>query len=53
MRKEEREEGIKEGIKEGTINIVKTMLSDGTLTIEKIAEYSGLSINEIKKLETN
>ena len=28
------------------------MLADGILTLEKIAEYSGLSIDEVKKMKT-
>ena len=32
--------------------MVKLMMSDGILTLEKIAEYSGLSIDEVKKLKT-
>ena len=52
MRKESLEEGVKEGIKEGAINTAKRMLSDGMLTLEKIAEYAGLPLDEVKKLKT-
>lgn len=45
-----REEGIKEGIKENALNAAKRMLADGKLTIEKIAEYAGLSLEEVKRL---
>lgn len=49
-----REEGIKEGIKEGmkenALNTAKRMLEDGKLTMEKIAEYAGLSLDEVKRL---
>ncbi len=38
-------------LKEGMQNVAKRMLADGTLSLEKIAEYAGLSIEEIKKLE--
>ena len=40
-------------LKEGLINVAKRMLADGTLTLEKIAEYVGLSLDEVKRLETN
>ena len=49
-------EGIKEGIKEGSykrnIEIAKTMLEKG-MNNELISEVTGLSIEEIKKLNTN
>lgn len=55
MRREEREEGIKEGIKKGIKESTRTaalrMLSDGTLALEKIAEYVGLTLDEVKKLQ--
>lgn len=55
MRREEREEGIREGIREGMRESMKTtalrMLADGTLALEKIAEYVGLPVEELKKLQ--
>lgn len=39
-------------LKEGAINSAKRMLEDGILTLEKIAEYAGLSLDEVKKLKT-
>ena len=47
MRKEEREEGRMEGMKE----VAKRLLAEGTLTLEKIAECAGLSLDEVKKLQ--
>ena len=38
-------------LKEGAINSAKRMLADGILTLEKIAEYAGLSLDEVKKLK--
>ena len=38
-------------LKEGMINVAKRMLADGTLTIEKIAEYAGLSLEEVRNLK--
>lgn len=46
-----RKESLKEGIKEGAISAAKKMLADGTITLEKIAEFVGLSIEEVKKLK--
>lgn len=59
MRREEREEGIQEGmqigIKKGFKDSSETsalrMLSDGSLPLEKIAEFSSLSLDEVKKLQ--
>lgn len=39
-------------LKEGMINVAKKMLEDGTITLEKIAEFVGLSVDELKQLET-
>ena len=44
-----KEEGIKEGIKEGTLTLAKTFRNMG-FPIEKIAQATGLSKNEIEKL---
>jgi len=41
--------GIKEGEAKGKIEIARKMLED-KLPLEKISKYSGLSIDEIKKL---
>ncbi len=48
-----RNESLKEGIKEGAINTAKKMLADGMLTFEKIAEYVGLPLDEVKKLKAD
>ena len=40
-------------LKEGMINVAKKMLEDGTITLEKIAEFVGLSVDEVKKLKTD
>lgn len=40
-------------LKEGMINVAKRMLADGILTLEKIAEYSGLSLDEVRKLKAD
>ena len=50
-----RNESLKEGIKKGQCESMKTtaerMLADSTLALEKIAEYVGLSLEEVKKLQ--
>ena len=33
------------------INAAKKMLEDGTITFEKIAEFVGLSVDEVGKLK--
>ena len=38
-------------LKEGAINSAKRMLADGILTLEKIAEYAGPPLDEVKKLK--
>ena len=38
--------------KESLIEVAKKLLSDGTLTLEKIAECVGLSLDEVKRLQT-
>lgn len=40
-------------LREGMIEVAKRLLSDGTLTLEKIAECVGLPLEEVKKLSAN
>lgn len=44
-------EGMEKGIKEGAVNTTIRMLADENLTLEKIAEYTGLSLEEVRKLK--
>ena len=37
--------------KENTLAVAKRMIADGILTLEKIAEYVGLSLDEVKELQ--
>ncbi len=46
-----RNEALEEGMKEGAISTAKRMLADGALALEKIAEYVGLPLDEVKKLD--
>ena len=48
MRTQER----KEAKKEAKIDTAKRMIADGFLTLEKIAEYVGISLDELKNLQT-
>ena len=48
MRTQERRETRRETMME----VAKKLLLDGTLTLEKIAEYVGLSLDEVKNLQT-
>jgi predicted transposase YdaD len=38
-------------LREGMIEVAKKLLTDGTLTLEKIAECVGLSLDEVKKIQ--
>lgn len=42
-----------ETLKESVVNTAKQMIVDRILTLEKIAEYAGLSIDEAKKLQAD
>ena len=44
-------EGKKEGKKEGQREAAFRMLAAGTLTFEQIAEFSGLTIEEVKQIQ--
>ena len=39
---------VEELLREEKLDTVKRMLSDGILSLEKIAEYSGLTVEEVK-----
>lgn len=48
---EGKEIGLTEGRIEKAIENAKSMLADGMLTLEKISEYAGLPLDEVKKLK--
>ena len=50
MRYQSMQEGIEEGRKEGRKEMVVRMLQTGKLTVEEIAEYSGLEVEEVEEL---
>lgn len=47
------EDMINETLKESAVNTAKRMIVDGILALEKIAEYAGLSLDEVKKLQAD
>lgn len=47
------EKSRQEGRQESMIEIAKRMLEDGMLPLEKIAEYSKLSMDEVLSLKVN
>lgn len=49
-RREGLREGLQEGKREHAVEMARKMLAD-KLPIEKIAEYSGLSLEDVHKLE--
>lgn len=55
MRNEAIEEGKREGIevgkKEGVLNTVRCLIADGTLPLEKIVAFAGLTYDEVKRLQ--
>lgn len=51
MRKEEREAATAEATRKEKRMTAHRMLADGTLELEKIAEYAGLPLEEVKKLQ--
>lgn len=51
MRNESRKEGIKEGIKEGMKEAALRMLSAGKYALEEIVAISGLSLEEVSRLQ--
>ena len=52
MRNESLKEGMERGIKDGMKNTALRMLQAGKYALDEIAEISGLSLDEAKKLQT-
>ena len=46
----EAEMSAREAAHECCVDMAKRMLADGTLTLEKIVKYSGLSVEEVRRL---
>ena len=57
IRAEGKTEGIVEGVERGKretmLAMAKRMLKDGVLALKDVARYSGLSLAEVKKLQTS
>ena len=48
-----RNESLKEGIKEGAISTARRMIAAGKYVLEEIANISGLSLDEVEKLQAD
>ena len=46
-----RNEGIEIGAKKNALHSARTMITDGALPLSKVAEYSGLTIQEVESLK--
>ncbi len=44
-----KEEGEEKGLAKGKHEVVVNMLKAGTLPVEQIAEFTGISVEEVKK----
>ena len=49
--KEARAKALEEGISEGRRETARSMIMDGVLPLDKVAEYSGLSLDEVMSLK--
>ena len=47
---EGREEGRKEGMEKGRIEVIKNMLAGG-LNVEQVAQFTGFSVEEVRRLD--
>ena len=45
-------EGIETGIRKGAMNTARSMIRDGSIPLAKVAEFSGLSLDEVEKLKS-
>ena len=52
-KEEGRTEGIAIGEKNNALHSARTMLADGVLPLSKVAEYSGLPLNEVESLRNS
>ena len=52
-KREGKKEGIEVGKKEGVLNTVRCLIADGTLSLEKIAAFAGLTYDEVKAIAEN
>ena len=47
------EQGIEQGVEQGKIDSAMRMIEDGDLPLEKVAMYSGLTLEQVLELEKN
>lgn len=45
------QEGLEKGLEQGKKEMVMQLIKDGTLTIKKIAEITGMTTQQIKSIE--
>ena len=48
---EKYEQGLEQGLEQGKIDSARRMIEDGDLSLEKIALYSGLTLEQVLELE--
>ena len=48
---EGRNEGIEIGAKKNALHSARTMITDGALPLSKVAEYSGLTLQEVESIK--
>ena len=48
---EGRNEGIEIGVKKNALHSARTMITDGALPLSKVAEYSGLTLQEVESIK--
>ena len=46
-----RNEGIEIGAKKNALHSARTMITDGALPLSKVAEYSGLTLQEVESIK--
>ena len=51
--KRETEKVREESLNEGRQEVARSMVRDGSIPLSKIAEYSGLSINEVESIRNS
>ena len=48
---EGRNEGIEIGVKKNALHSARAMITDGALPLSKVAEYSGLTLQEVESIK--
>ena len=50
---EGRNEGLEIGAKKNALHSARTMITDGALPLSKVAEYSGLTLQEVESIKNS